>query len=76
MGDIKSVSHMSDYKVFGALKQPAKTKSKAAGMTQLLTIVSVDPAMPDASLFTLPTAIDALVKKAENAGEAKAEQSQ
>jgi hypothetical protein len=45
-------------------------------MTQLLTIVSVDPAMPDASLFTLPTAIDALVKKAENAGEAKAEQSQ
>jgi hypothetical protein len=76
MGDIKSVSHMSDYKVFGALKQPAKTKSKAAGMTQLLTIVSVDPAMPDPSLFTLPTAIDALVKKAENAGEAKAEQSQ
>lgn len=75
MGDIKQVSHMSDYKAFGALKQPAKTKSLAAGMTQLFTIVSVDPATPDASLFALPTAIDALVKKAANAGATKTEQS-
>lgn len=63
MGDIKQVSHMSDYKAFGAIKVPAKTKSQAAGMTQLITILSIDPTAPDAALFALPTAIDALVKK-------------
>lgn len=75
MGDIKQTSHLSDYKTYGALKQPAKTKSQAAGMTQLISIVSIDSTAPDAKLFALPTAIEALVKKGASAPEAKAEES-
>ena len=63
MGDMKQVSHMSDYKSFGAVKIPAKIKGKAAGMTQLITIQSVDPMAPASEVFALPVAIEALVKK-------------
>ena len=63
MGDMKQISHMSDYKSFGAVKAAAKIKSKVAGMTQLITIQSVDPAAPAAEVFALPVAIEALVKK-------------
>ncbi len=63
MGDMKQVSHMSDYKSFGAVKLPVKIKGKAAGMTQLITIQSVDPTTPAAEVFALPVAIQALVKK-------------
>lgn len=63
MGDIKQVSHLSDYKAFGPITLATKTKGKAAGMTQLITIVSIDPTAPDAAMFALPPAIDALVKK-------------
>jgi hypothetical protein len=63
MGDMKQISHMSEYKSFGAIKLPGKMKGKAAGMTQLITIQSYDPAAPAAEVFALPTAIEALVKK-------------
>jgi hypothetical protein len=66
MGDMKQVSHMSDYKSFGAVKLPAKIKGKAAGMTQLITIQSIDPAAPAAEIFALPVAIEALVKKSSS----------
>ncbi|NOT86899.1 MAG: hypothetical protein HOP03_01790 [Lysobacter sp.] len=67
MGDMKQVSHMSEYKSFGAVKLPSKMKGKAAGMTQLITIQSYDPAAPAAEVFALPTAIEALVKKSATA---------
>jgi hypothetical protein len=63
MGDMKQISHMSDYKAFGAVKMPTKMKGKAAGMTQLITLQSFDPAPPAADVFVLPVAIEALVKK-------------
>jgi hypothetical protein len=64
MGEIKQVSHMSDYRDFGGVKLAAKIKSLAAGMTQVFTILSVDPTTPAAEVFALPPAIEALVKKA------------
>jgi hypothetical protein len=63
MGDMKQIGHMSDYKNFGAVKLPAKIKGKAAGMTQLITIQSVDPTPAAADAFALPAAIEALIKK-------------
>ena len=63
MGEMKQISHMMEYKPYGAVKMPAKMKGKAAGMTQLITIQSIDPTTPAAELFALPTAIEALVKK-------------
>lgn len=67
MGDMKQISHMSEYKNFGAIKLPGKMKGKAAGMTQLITIQSYDPAAPAAEVFALPMAIEALVKKSAQA---------
>jgi hypothetical protein len=64
MGEIKQVSHMSDYRDFGGVKVAAKMKNLAAGMTQIFTILSVDPTAPAAEVFALPPAIEALVKKA------------
>ena len=72
MGDMKQISHMSDYKSFGAFKAAAKIKSKVAGMTQLITIQSVDPAAPAAEVFALPVAIEALVKKSAAAASTQA----
>ena len=72
MGDMKQISHMSDYKSFGAVKAAAKIKSKVAGMTQLITIQSVDPAAPAAEVFALPVAIEALVKKSAAAASTQA----
>lgn len=64
MGEMKQTSHMSDYRQYGDVKAPAKMKVLTAGMTQLLTILSVDPTPPAAEVFALPPAIEALVKKA------------
>jgi hypothetical protein len=63
MGDMKQISYLSDYKRFGTLKMPTKMKSKVAGMTQLITLQSFDPAAPAADVFALPVAIEALVRK-------------
>lgn len=63
MGDMKQISHVSDYKSFGAIKLPTRMKGKAAGMTQLITIQSYDPVAPAAEVFALPAAIEALIKK-------------
>lgn len=63
MGDMKQISYLSDYKRFGALKMPTKMKSKVAGMTQLITLQSFDPAAPAADVFAMPVAIEALVRK-------------
>lgn len=71
MGDMKQISHMSEYKSFGEIKLPGRMKGKAAGMTQLITIQSYDPAMPAAEAFALPTAIEALVKKSAAATSAQ-----
>jgi hypothetical protein len=73
MGEMKQISHMSDYRQYGSVKAPAKMKVLTAGMTQLLTILSVDPTPPAAEVFALPPAIEALVKKAAEgqAGTAK-----
>jgi hypothetical protein len=69
MGEIKQVSHISEYRDFGGAKVSAKAKSKAAGMTQIISLISYDPALPSAEVFALPPAIEALVKKAgANAG--------
>lgn len=66
MGEMKQVSHVIEYRDIGGTKMSAKAKSKAAGMTQILTLVSYDPALPPAETFALPPAIEALVKKASS----------
>lgn len=72
MGEMKQISHMLEYKPFGAVKMAAKMKGKAAGMTQMITIQSVDPTPPAAEVFALPAAIEALVKKSAEAKPAQA----
>lgn len=77
MGEMKQISHMLEYKTFGAVKLPVKMKGKAAGMTQLITLQSLDQTTPPDEAFALPVAIEALVKKAAApTGAPKAEQSQ
>ena len=68
MGDIKQVTHMYDYKAVGPVKMAHKSKGKAAGMTQAITIQSYDGAKPGDEVFALPPAIEALVKKQDAAG--------
>jgi hypothetical protein len=73
MGEIKQVSHMSEYREYGGVKVASRMKMQSAGMTQLLTILSVDSTPPAAEVFALPPAIAALVKKAaeDQAGASK-----
>ncbi len=67
MGEIKQVTHIAEYRDFGPVKMSTKATSKAAGMTQVLTLLAYDPALPSPELFALPPAIQALVKKADDA---------
>ena len=75
MGELKQVTHLSEYTAYGKSKAPKITKVKVAGMTQLVRIESYDESPQDAKLFVLPAAIEALVKKAATAGETKTGQS-
>ena len=76
MGELKQVSHFSEYTAYGKSKAPKVTRVKVAGMTQLVRIESYDESPQDAKLFVLPAAIEALVKKAATPAAPKAEQSQ
>ncbi len=76
MGELKQISHLSEYTIYGKSKAPKTTKVKVAGMTQLVRIESYEEGPQDAKLFALPAAIEALVKKAANTGETKTEQTQ
>lgn len=75
MGELKQITHFSEYTAYGKSKAPKITKVKVAGMTQLVRIESYDESPQDAKLFVLPAAIEALVKKAANPAEAKTGQS-
>ena len=76
MGDLKQVTHFSEYTAYGKSKAPKVTTVKVAGMTQVVRIDAYDESPQDAKLFALPPAIEALVKKAASPAGAKAEQSQ
>jgi len=76
MGELKQVTHFSEYTAYGKSKAPKITKVKVAGMTQLVRIESYEESPQDAKLFVLPAAIEALVKKAATQGETKSEQTQ
>lgn len=76
MGELKQVSHLSEYTRYGKSKAPKVTKVKVAGMTQVVRIDAYDESPQDAKLFVLPAAIEALVKKAANPGETKTETAQ
>jgi hypothetical protein len=76
MGELKQVSHFSEYTAYGKSKAPKVTKSKLAGMTQLVRIESYEDSPQDPKLFVLPAAIEALVKKAAGSGGTKSEQTQ
>ncbi len=67
MGELKQVSHLSDYTAYGKLKAPKVTTVKVAGMTQVVRVESYDESPQDAKLFVLPAGIEALVKKASEA---------
>lgn len=66
MGEVVQVSHFSEYATHGKVKVkvPTVTTVKVAGMTQRVRIESYQETKPDAALFALPPAIQALVKKA------------
>jgi len=72
MGELKQISHMSDYQAYGKVKMPSKIKSQAAGMTQLISVVSIDSTPAPAEAFVPPPAIQALIKKAAEAPKAAA----
>lgn len=76
MGDLKQVTHFSEYTAYGRSKAPKVTTVKVAGMTQIVRIDAYDESPQDAKLFALPAAIEALVKKAANPAATKAEQTQ
>lgn len=71
MGELKQVSHFSEYTLYGKTKAPKVTKVKVAGITQLVRIESIEESPQDAKLFVLPAAIEALVKKAASSGGTK-----
>ena len=74
MGELKQVSHLSEYTSYGKSQAPKVTKVKVAGMTQIVRIEAYDESPQDAKLFVLPAAIEALVKKAANPAGTKTEQ--
>lgn len=76
MGELKQVSHLSEYTAYGKSKAPKVTKVKVAGITQIVRIESYEESAPDAKLFVLPAAIEALVKKAASPAGTKTDQTQ
>lgn len=72
MGELKQISHLSDYAPFGKYKIARTTRMKVAGMTQIIRIESIEATRPSADLFVLPAAIQALLKKAAAATPAAA----
>lgn len=76
MGELKQISHMSEYTSYGKGKAAKVTRVKVAGMTQLVRIESYDEAPQDPKLFVLPAAIKALVDKAASPAGTKTEQTQ
>jgi hypothetical protein len=71
MGEIKQVSHMSDYKTIGGMNIAHSAKIKIAGMTQAFTMQSYENAKPGDDAFALPPSIDALIKKQSEAAGSK-----
>ncbi len=76
MGDLKQVTHFSEYTAYGKSKAAKVTTIKVAGMTQVVRIDAYDESPQDAKLFALPPAIEALVKKAASPGGTKTDQAQ
>lgn len=67
MGELNVLMHFYDYAANNGFKQPMKMRMKMAGITQVMTVESIDSAPPPAEVFALPPAIAALVRKAEAA---------
>ena len=62
MGTLDVVTHMSDYKQFGAVKLPTRISQQMMGQEQVITVTNVDFGPVDKSVFELPAEIKALVK--------------
>jgi len=63
MGSVESTTILSDWKVLDGLKTPFKTVQRMMGMEQSLTITTADSMTVPDSIFALPPAIQALIKK-------------
>lgn len=63
MGELKQISHFSEYTRYGNGKAPKVTTMKVGGMTQIVRIQSYEQGLPDPALFVLPSEIEALVGK-------------
>ncbi len=68
MGEITSVSEISDYQRFDDVLIPTRMEMSLMGQRQVLAIDSVEFGTPDPALFELPPAIEALIE-AEQAQE-------
>jgi len=62
MGPIQGTTVMSDYRKFGSLLQPATTKVNLMGTQMILSVSAIEYGGVDASVFTPPAQIKALVK--------------
>lgn len=67
MGELDAVMHFYDYVVHNGFRQPMTVRMKMAGVTQVLTVESIDSTPPPAEVFALPPAIAALVREANAA---------
>jgi hypothetical protein len=63
MGPIESTVIYSDYKEFGAIRLPSRTTQQVMGQEMVITVTTVDFSAVDASAFTPPAEIKALIKK-------------
>jgi hypothetical protein len=62
MGPIQGTTVVSDYKKFGSLLQPTTTKVSLMGTQMIISVASIEYGSVDASVFTPPAQIKALVK--------------
>lgn len=62
MGEVSSVTRMSDYREFGDGRIATRTAIRVMGQEQLLIIEEVEFGEPDAALFEPPKAIETLIQ--------------
>jgi hypothetical protein len=62
MGSFDVTNVLSDYKDFGGLRLPTRSRQRMMGMEQVMTIAAVEFDAVSAAAFALPPQIEALVK--------------
>ncbi len=62
MGTVTATTVETDYRRFGALLQPSTVRSQIGGLQQVITITSIEYDTVPASVFEMPSGIEALLK--------------